>query len=126
MTDNDIIKALECCKTGACLSCPKWKNEYVAGECNDILHFALGLINRQKAEIEELKKGFEVWRDIAHRETQYVSIAKAEAIKEFAERLKESAFECDVSFGYGHEHYTEAVAVVKIDNLLKELTGDNQ
>ena len=49
---------------------------------------------------------------------------KAEAIKEFAERLKASAFECDVSFGFGREHYTEAVAVVEIDNLVKEMTED--
>lgn len=49
---------------------------------------------------------------------------KAEAIKEFAERLKESKIDIDVSFGYGREVYTEAVAVVEIDNLVKEMVGD--
>jgi hypothetical protein len=49
---------------------------------------------------------------------------KSEAYKEFAERLKQSAFDCDVSFGYGKEHYTEAVAVVEIDNLVKEVVGE--
>jgi hypothetical protein len=112
MNDADIIKALECCKTGACLSCPKWKNEYVAGECNDILHFALGLMNHQKAEIERLQK---YNADMAHKHYN-------DGVKEFAERLKESAFECDVSFGYGKEHYTEAVTVIEIDNLVKEMT----
>lgn len=35
---------------------------------------------------------------------------------------EDSADECDVSFGFGREHYTEAVAVIKIDNLVKEMT----
>jgi predicted Zn-dependent protease len=45
----------------------------------------------------------------------------ADGVRDFAERLKQSAFDCDVSFGYGKEHYTEAVAVVEIDNLVKEI-----
>lgn len=36
--------------------------------------------------------------------------------------MKQSAFDCDVSFGYGKEHYTEAVAVIEIDDLVKEFT----
>lgn len=43
-------------------------------------------------------------------------------IKEFAERLKKEAFECDVSFGYGKECYTEAVTTIEIDRLTKEMT----
>ena len=48
----------------------------------------------------------------------------ADGVREFAERLKQSAFDCDVSFGYGKEHYTEAVAVIEIDNLAKEMVGE--
>lgn len=51
---------------------------------------------------------------------------KAEAIKEFAERLKAETIEVDVSYGYGREHYTEAVAVIVIDNLVKEMVGDTE
>ena len=47
---------------------------------------------------------------------------KSEAYKEFAEKLKEKAIDIDVSYGYGREVYTEAVAVAEIDNLLTELT----
>ena len=48
------------------------------------------------------------------------------AIKEFAENLKQQAFSCDVSFGFGKEHYTKAVAVVDIDRLVEEMTeGEN-
>jgi hypothetical protein len=47
------------------------------------------------------------------------------AILEFAERLKENKIDIDVSFGYGKEVYTEAVAVIEIDNLVKEMVGEN-
>ena len=49
-------------------------------------------------------------------------MVKAEAIKEFAERLKENEIDIDVSYGFGREHYTKAVATIVIDNLVKELT----
>ena len=55
MTDNEIIKALECCcspKVNACDDCPFHKRCY---ENNEWLEKeAIDLINRQKAEIERL------------------------------------------------------------------------
>lgn len=48
---------------------------------------ALGIINRLQAEIERLNNDLRVWKDIAHRETGYVGIAKAEAIKEFVHEI---------------------------------------
>lgn len=78
----------------------------------------LDLINCQEAEIDELSSA--ILQLVVALEN-----AKYEAAKEFAERLKESAFECDVSFGFGREHYTEAVTVVEIDNLVKEMAGEN-
>ena len=55
MTDNEIIKALECVsdkKLGDCNVCPL--NDY-DGDCAWIIvEHALDLINRQKAEIERL------------------------------------------------------------------------
>ena len=47
---------------------------------------------------------------------------RAEAIKEFAEKLKQQAFSCDVSFGFGKEHFAKAVAVIDIDRLVEEMT----
>ena len=44
------------------------------------------------------------------------------AIKEFAEKLKQQAFSCDVSFGFGEEHCTKAVAVIDIDRLFEKMT----
>lgn len=55
---------------------------------------------------------------------QDVKSLKAEVIKAFAERLKEHKIDVDVSFGYGKEVYTEAVAVIEIDNLVKEMVGE--
>lgn len=61
MTDNEIVKALECCSKADCDNfcsdiCPQcpYKNErYCAAE---ISKDALSLINRQKAETEKLQR----------------------------------------------------------------------
>lgn len=79
----------------------------------------LDLINRQEAEIDELSSA--ILRLVVALEN-----AKSQAAKEFAERLKKSAFDCDVSFGFGREHYTEAVTVFEIDNLVKEMVGEGE
>ena len=58
MTNNEIIKALECCvnEKADCKGCP-----YESDGCliengkNKLLEDTLDLINRQKAEIERLK-----------------------------------------------------------------------
>ena len=63
MTDEEVIKAFECCISSstslACFNCPMAKNH----ECNGsntnvnklVVENALDLINRQKAEIEKLE-----------------------------------------------------------------------
>ena len=75
----------------------------------------LDLINRLKAENESLADHN---KQLRYDRNQI----KSEAYKEFAERLKEHSINIDVSFGYGKEHYTEAVTAIEIDNLLAELT----
>jgi hypothetical protein len=77
---------------------------------------ALSLINRQRAEIEGLRSDLGIWKDIAHRETGYVKIAKSEAVNEFAERLKKECVQ-DGAFGY--------VSAYDIDNLVTEMVGGN-
>ena len=80
-TDEEIVKALECCavdpqsgKFSDCKNCPL----DAIGDANCfnfmIQQYALDLINRQKAEVA-------YWQDEAVN-------AKREAVKEFAERLK--------------------------------------
>ena len=57
MTDNEIIKALECCTAGAgCRKCPA---DVGSAECIQILmKDSLDLIKRQQAEIEKKDKAF--------------------------------------------------------------------
>ena len=84
MTDNEIIKALECCNDCNCKQCPCYVED--VNGCREIpTEEILSLINRQRAEIDRLQ-GVIV--------SQYNTIGKtikqtkANAIKEFAERLK--------------------------------------
>ena len=139
MTDNEIIKALKCCPYQRdCVSCDV---NACDNSPNHIMKCALDLINRQKAEIENYSHNNKTMSDSIYKmqkliESQKAEIerlqktqqlARAEAIKEFAERLKEKALSVDVSYGYGREVYTDVVAVIEIDNLVKEMVdGLNQ
>lgn len=51
MTDNEIIKALECCTgSGLCCECPMW--EMLSANCIvELNRSALELIKRQQAEL---------------------------------------------------------------------------
>ena len=183
MTDNEIIKALECCINDKCQECPL--NKLFCGR-EVAMQYALDLINRQKAEIERLRQNLkEAHIDIKEKQAeieeykeankrwsaalnnaneenselqlkivscnseieklnntikiqgleicnltkqsivcdagflQELEIAKAEAIKEFAERLKKI-------FSW---QYTTALwkpLCEFIDNLVKEMVGDNE
>lgn len=128
MTDNEIIKALECC-TGQldegldCTVCPFMNTDNCMR--NELL--ALDLIKRQKAEIERLNKENRILSENAdtafqdglneaqdlYRE-QVKSEVSAEAIKEFAERLK-------AEVGCFGKHITDG----DIDSFVKEMVGDN-
>lgn len=107
----------------------------------------LDLINRQEAEIERLKEASEETVQCFHRmESLYnikcmeLKVAKSEAdrykryyfnhdyykliseaIKEFAERLKEKA----AKYPYYQYGLIDAVSVEKIDSLIKEMAGEN-
>lgn len=54
MTDDKIIKALECCGIDRCDDCPCWTEELSCDHNLELL--ALDLIKRQKAEIESIKR----------------------------------------------------------------------
>jgi FtsZ-binding cell division protein ZapB len=114
MTDEQIIKALECCVIG--YECPKDCPYMGKGLCVDkIRKDALDLINRQKAEIERLEET----KNRLSYNLQAVLDERAdhsEAVKEFAERLKEKerpAFPLAM-----------VIDVYEIDNLVKEMVGE--
>lgn len=124
-TDEEIIKALEChINAEDCVGCEMF------GRCDEIIltELVLDLINRQKAEIEELKNyvnrcksGEEYW-------VKCLLEKPNEAIKEFAERIKMSIKAnvvetlCnDVKGVYNAEYVLD-----DIDNLLKEMVGEKE
>ena len=91
----------------------------VLRESSKLTYTLHDLINRQKAEIERLTDTLNA--TIAGQETlqRHIKTAKAEAIKAFAERLKDM-----------HKHNTTSVVSLvtvfdNINNLVKEMVGDN-
>lgn len=128
MTDEQIIKALECCATDDgddCFRCPYVNIVYQSGNggcANSCRKDALDLINRQKSEIEELRerisyleKSIDCSRKEYNRLLQKLQQAESEAIKEFAERLKNKNVQ-----GFWDEN--AYVGVDDIDNLVEEMT----
>ena len=79
------------------------------------MQYALDLINRQQTEIENLKKAYEIYE-----ESSGLKWAKAEAIKEFAERLKHGKY-----YDLNYCEWVVEVGVSEIDNLVKEMTEGN-
>ena len=117
MTDK---KALEVLKSWLQLA---YQNADGTDECCAELYEALqtvfALINRQKAEIEKLR-GSTIVSNIM--ESQRIKReAKAEAYKEFAERLNEKAQIADC-----FDSYNMVVGTHFIDNLLKEMVGEEK
>ena len=158
MTNAKIKKALKCCyiHDTACKECPFIGTP----DCGKLPKNTISLINRQQAEIEELRKtildgDFSSYTALKAKESWYIEngehinrlnaeiekltaeveakeyeygdmveqrnnveshleTAKAEAIKEFAERLKENTREFGSANGIQRE----------IDNLVKEMAGD--
>ena len=134
MTDEQIIKAYERCFTlgfdeSTCYECPFYT---ATAKCTeDLRDSALALINRQKAEIERLKKNIDGLNIFT---TNHMKVIRLQAIKEFAKRLKSKVNDlefrtkthrktvpakfCDDNANWVmHECIPE-----EIDNLVKEMT----
>lgn len=156
MTDEQIIKALKYCNTdvreNTCPKCAFYKKH----RCGTLMLNAVSdLINRQKAEIENLKADNDMYqkvncliagqrddrdKEIEELQTQMewltgynknlldantalsgeIEICKSEAIKEFAEKIKqhERIMKYDL-FQY-------AVSVKDIDDIVKEMTEEQK
>lgn len=126
MTDNEIIKAVECCTGNTkCCECPMFRTPNCM---NKAFGYALDLINRQKAEIERLKceMGKLLPKDCSYAMQMEVSNKlesqiKSEAIKEFAEKLKERLTGIGRSTTYGNFEYG-TIKSYELDSLVKEMT----
>ena len=116
MSDNDIIKALERCGIFGiyhCDSdCPMMNNGITnVNACKRELNIkAIELITRQKAKIEALEI-------INSTDVATTNKIREIAIKEFAERLKETKFKNGNDF---------IVYADNIDTLVKEMVGDGK
>lgn len=130
MRDEEIVKALECCSLYdgyACKICPIDFKDCSNGHLEK---FALDLINRQKETIEQLKTAlFKCGEEMAEKQatisrrmdeidmmfTKFETIA-AEAVKEFAEKVKEKIRTMSRIVVYDED----------IDNLVKEFTEEQK
>ena len=140
MEDKEIINALECCRDfGDCSLCP-YDGAVFDDEpdCAEKLHTdALALINLQKAEIERLREKqaedekllndrvVESVNAVSQAHLKYenaleeqIKTVKAEAIKEFADRLKKKMY---IPKPYGT---TNVVDEYVIDTVVKEICGE--
>ena len=128
MTDNEIIKALECCSfddVKKCDDCPYYEKETKTYCVNDLIKDTLDLINRQNAEIETLKTNN---NSLCITLQNRARVERAEAIKEFAEKFKGKAGSIFTSY-QGYEIYETKqyqISAIIFDNLVKEMVGDKE
>ncbi len=152
MGDNEIVKALECCIESDCDNCP-WDeqtacNEYMRQDALNLINRQKAEVERLKAqcentqigynfakvEVERLKALLKEWKAAAYKcsdekdeiycnAIERVKTAKAEAYKEFAERLIEKRW--DVPYETKNAHFVQVVDVGDIKDTLKELEGNN-
>lgn len=125
MTDEEIMKALECCCNYGLLKCQKCPKQSDSKTCMyDLSKDALDLINRKDAENERLKKILENRGEICKlcegKYTEKIKRARAKAIKEFAERLKAEYIFWKIEDG----SLRKIIPIYAIDYLVKEMVGD--
>lgn len=136
LTEEQIIKAMQCV-IGNSVSCSEceYQKALPFPSCRRMCaEQALDLINRKNAKIENLKqiineqdkeilklqKRIIFWRKDLNYQPEKI---KAEAIKEFAERLKEKCYE---DFQETYEMLSPYVTDDDIDDLVKEMTEDKE
>lgn len=84
MTDEQIIKAVGICRTpDTCRGCP-YHELYTAGCICALMKDVFDLIDRQKAEIERLKKNIDGLNIFT---TNHMKVIRLQAIKEFAKYI---------------------------------------
>lgn len=128
-TDEEIMKGLAACGIDRCDDCPFYDED--EWKCNHNLPLlALDLLKKQQAEIERLKceMGKLSPKDCSYAVQMEVSNnletkIRAEAVKEFADRLKGMKYE---SIEWAHGEHPYVVEESDIDNLVEEMVGDKK
>ena len=132
-TDEEVIKALELCSKSlsikTCQKCPF----YLRTNCVSALKLnAIDLINRQKAEIEQWQEEANKWQIFFSQEIDNRGKIKAEAYKEFAEKLKEKNFNFCIDDIYDGSGEVKVIEInqsrfnKQIAYLLKEMVGEEE
>lgn len=122
-TNEEIVKALECClcDNSECLQCQK--KELCKIDCDELATKTIDLINRQKADIERLRAKVETRTQeklaLGRIYTQKLKTVKYEAYKEFAERFKSYLL-------LNEKGSISVISFENIDNLLKEMVGEEE
>ena len=99
-------------------NCELKDEEIIKGYCNKKLcPTAQEIINRQKAEIERLQKAIKVQDIIIEQQDYKIKSTKSEAIKELFEKIKKEKMT--------HRNLGEIVYIEVIEELLKEMVGEN-
>ena len=146
MTDKEIIKALECCtKVQTIKECeefgcpaltPQGCSYYLRTDDDfegvifvELIKDALDLINRQTADIARLEKVAEETYESA---VIAINVAKAEAVRVFAKRLKDDISKHRLEMYMNGLKGTPRTKEITyecveeyIDDLVKEMVGDN-
>lgn len=120
MTDEEIVKALECCISDNCRECPL-TNVIRSRGCAALWANAFDLIKRQKEEINALNGNTEKYIAECEKRSReivedYRKEIKSEAIKDFAKRYKS-----EINNRYEDIAYKD-LFFKAIDNIVKEMT----
>ena len=134
MTDNEIIKAMQCVigNDANCSECT-YQKVLPFPSCRMMCaKNALDLINRQKAEIERLEEMFDSSVSSERNVVDNVGYEKSEAIKEFAEKLEYFVLNEDIEVVEpkckDYESYINGANQFRhqikngINNIIKEMT----
>ena len=127
LTDNEIIKALECCmdEMGCKKGCPCFDPKSKSSHCtaigdNGLEKLALDLITRQQAEIDSLRADLKrACAEIDDAQICKYSFIASSSILDFAERLRRNA----VGLKLANRDY-RFVSVKEIDSLVIKMSGE--
>ena len=118
MTDKEALKVLESWLRLAYHNADGTDED--SAELYEALKTTFALIGRQKVEIERLQTNREHSKLIIQKLKEKILVAKAEAVKEFDELLKEDC----LSYPLEKDDITMLVDVKSYNNLLKEMVGE--
>lgn len=152
MTDNEIIRALECCcKNNNCEGCPFDYLTFSSQCASELAIKSLDLINRLQEEVRQLdNESSALLADIDFRDKELkklraenerliddnkflqdnrwkeLSFVKAEAYKECIEKVKDKSTKLNMCNSGVIIKTDYQISGVKLDNLLKELVGEDK